>query len=209
MTLAVGLFIIAALGLYMVYQGQAKKQGAAEADLAEVQAEIPVLVADKQDLETELSGLEAELAQWQDQISQLESDLSQSISDLSQTEARFPSLVESIEYDEALFAFAQANNLEIASLGVTEPIKKNVGGITYLTTSFSLKVRGEVADILDFINTIVNDDDFQTAIIKPVSVLVPRPLTEQEKEGLTEEQIKERETPSASITMLVYSYQGE
>jgi hypothetical protein len=208
-TLGVGLFIIAAVLVYMVYQGQAKNQQEAEASLDEASDAVVVLFASKRNLEDKLSGFEEELTQWQGQIGQLEAELSQAISALGQTEARFPGSVESIEYDEALFGFARANDLEIESLGVTEPVDENVEGIIYSTTSFTLKVRGEVADILDFVNIIVTDDDFQTAILKSASIAIPRPLTELEKADLTEEEIKERETPSATITLTIYSYQGE
>ena len=209
-TLGVGLFIIAAVLVYMVYQGQAKNRQEAEDSLYEVEkVEVPALISQRQNLEAELSGLEEELAQWQGQIGQLEAELNQAISALSQTEARFPDSVESIEYDEALFGFARANDLEIESLGVTEPVDKAVKGIIYSTTSFTVKVRGEVADILDFINTIVTDDDFQTAILESASIAIPKPLTELEKADLTEEEIKERETPSATIMLTIYSYQGE
>lgn len=208
-TLGVGLFIIAAVLVYMVYQGQAKNRQEAETSLDEASDAVVVLLASKGNLEAKLSGLEEELAQWQGQIDQLEAELNQAISVLGQTEAGFPGLVESIEYDEALFSFARTNDLEVESLGATEPVDKPVEGITYSTTSFTVKVRGEVADILDFVNTIVTNDDFQTAIIEPVSMSVPRPLTELEKADLTEEEIKEKETPSATITLTIYSYQGE
>lgn len=208
-TLGVGLFIIAAVLVYMVYQGQAKDRQEAEASLDEASDTVVVLFASKRNLEDKLSGLAEELAQWQGQIGQLEAELNQAISVLGQTEAGFPGSVESIEYDEALFGFARANDLEIESLGVTEPVDENVEGIIYSTTSFTVKVRGEVADILDFVNIIVTDDDFQTAILKSASIAIPRPLTELEKADLTEEEIKERETPSATITLTIYSYRGE
>ena len=208
-TLGVGLFVIAAVMVYMVYQGQAKNRQEADASLVEARAEALVLIAQKQNLEAKLSGLAEEMAQWQGQIGQLEAELNQAILVLGQTEAGFPGLVESIEYDEALFGFARANDLEIKSLGVAEPVDKDVEGIIYSATSFTISVRGEVADILDFVNIIVTHDDFQTAILKSVGIAIPRPLTELEKADLTEEEIKERETPSATITLTIYSYRGE
>ncbi len=208
-TLGVGFFIIAAVLVYMVYQGQAKNRQEAEASLDEASDAVVVLFASKRNLEAKLSGFEEELAQWQGQIGQLEAELTQAISVLGQTEAGFPGSVESIEYDEALFGFARANDLEIESLGVTEPVDEDVEGIIYSTTSFTVKVRGEVADILDFVNIIVTDDDFKTAILESVGIVIPRPLTELEKADLTEEEIKEKEIPSATIMLTIYSYQGE
>lgn len=81
--------------------------------------------------------------------------------------------------------------------------------VTYLITTFTVKVKGEVADILEFIDTIVTHSDLTTATIELANINVPEPLTEEEKEALTEEEIEEKETPSATITLVIYAYKGE
>lgn len=207
--LAVGLFVIASIGLYMVYQGQASERQEAEDRLAQARAEVPLLLSQKMALEAELSQMESDLAQWQSQIAQLELELSQTISELGQILTRFPGLIESIEYDEMLFAFARENNLKITSLAATESADEEIEGVTYSTTSFVLSMQGEVADILDFVNTIVTDNDFRTAVMEPATIAVPKPLTELEKEGMTEEEIREKEMPSTTLTFVIYTYQGE
>lgn len=209
MVLGVGIIVIAAVGLYMVYQGQVLLQQEARDSLANAENNLQSFTDIKETSEVELIQLEGELAQWQSQISQLETELAQAELTLNQAEARFPISVESIEYDEVLFGFARDANLNITSLTASEPSDITIEGITYTTTAFTVAIRGEVADILDFINTIVTDDDFQTAILKPVTINIPDPLTEAEKENLTEDEIKEKEMPSATINLMLYTYQGE
>jgi predicted nuclease with TOPRIM domain len=170
---------------------------------------VPIRITERQDLESQLSQLEDELQGWQNELSQLETELAQAELTLNQTNARFPISVESIEYDEVLFSFAHDANLKITSLTASEPAELTLEGITYTTVFFTVAVNGEVADILDFINRVVADDDFQTAILEPVTIDIPDPLTDTEKENMTEEEIKEVEMPSATINLMLYTYQGE
>ncbi|MEE9583214.1 MAG: hypothetical protein V3W01_00950 [Dehalococcoidales bacterium] len=185
--LGVGLFVIAVLGLYLVYQGQAGKRQVARDDLTQAQAEQQTLILEKQGLESELGQLEDELAQEQSNIGQLEIEMAQAILALAQTEAGFPGSMGSIEYDEILFGFARDSNLEIVGLSASEPSDISEEDITYFTTSFTVEVRGGVADILDFINAVVTDENFKTAILKPVTIAVPEPLTGAEKDQIKEE----------------------
>ncbi len=187
--LGVGLFVIAVLGLYLVYQGQAGKRQVARDDLTQAQAEQQTLILEKQGLESELGQLEDELAQEQSNIGQLETELVQAILALAQTEAGFPGSMGSIEYDEILFGFARDSNLEIVGLSASEPSdtsEDDIEDITYATTSFTVEVRGGVADILDFIYAVVTDGNFKTAILEPVTIAVPEPLTGAEKEQIKE-----------------------
>ncbi len=209
MVLGIGIIIIAAVSLYMVYQGQGQKREEARDSLTNAEKNLQSFTDIKEATEVELSQLENELQESQSQISQLETELAQTELTLNQTGARFPISVESIEYDEVLFNFAHDANLIITSLTAGEPADITTEDITYTTTLFAVEVRGEMTDILYFINTIVADDDFQTAILEPVAITVPEPLTEMEKEDLTGDEIAEAEMPSATISLMVYTYQGE
>lgn len=210
MVLGIGIVIIGTASLYMVYQGEVQKRDEARDSLAEAQATVPIRITERNDLESQLSQLEDELVQWQNELSQLETELAQAELTLNQTGARFPISVESIEYDEFLVDFALgANELNMTSLTASEPTELTLDGITYTTTFFTVAINGEVADILNFINTIVADDDFQTAILEPITIDIPEPLTDEEKENMTEEEIEEAEMPSATINLMVYTYQGE
>jgi hypothetical protein len=209
MVLGIGVIIIAAVSLYMVYQGQVQKRQEARDSLANVEQNLQSFTNIKEATEVELIQLEDELQEWQNELSQLETELAQAKLTLDQTGARFPSSVESIEYDEVLFSFAHDANLKITSLtagepaetiteditvpaeltteDITVPMDITIEGITYATTFFTVEVKGEVADILDFVNRVVTDEGFKTAVLEPVSIEVPEPLSDAEKESIKEE----------------------
>jgi len=207
--LVTGIFIIAIGSLYWLYLQEGPKQEELNAQLSAVQAQLPNLAEQRASLESTLT--------------ELEDNLAQATSQLKTAKAAFPALVESIEVDELLFGIANDWGLEITSLTASEPRDYRVKvemeaediemeDVTYLVTSFTIDVKGEVADILNFIHTIVNHRDFDTATVELVNIVVPDPISEEEKEGLSEEEIEEAEEPempSATIKLVIYSYKGE
>lgn len=204
--LVTGVFIIAIGSVYWLYLQEGPKQTELNAQLSVVQAQLPKLAAERASLESTLTELEDKLAQVTSQ--------------LKTAKAVFPASVQSIEVDELLFGMADNWGLEITSLTASEPsdleveVEVEMEGIevediTYLVTYFAVDVDGEVTDILDFIHTIVTHRDFDTATVELVNITVPEPLTEAEKEELSEEELAEREMPSARINIDIYSYQGE
>lgn len=203
--LIVGVLVIALGSLYMLYRGQLAEQEQLNDALSLAQATVPKLAVDRANLESTLTELEDKLVQ--------------ATSRLKTAKAAFPtSSVESIEVDELLFQIADAWDLDITSLTASEPGDEDiavevedieVADVAYSVTPFTVAVKGEVTDILDFINAIVTHEDFITATVEAVNIMVPEPLTEEEKEDLTEEEIAEKEKPSATIQLVIYSYRGE
>jgi len=207
--LVIGIFVIASGSLYWLYLQEGPKQEELSGQLSTVQARIPKLAAERANLESTLTELEDKLAQVTSQ--------------LKTAKAVFPAAVESIEVDELLFGIAWDWGLEITSLTASEPSDLKVvvevetedievEDVTYLVTSFDVDVKGEVSDILNFIHAIVTHRDFDTATVEIVSIIIPDPVSEEEKAGLSEEEIEEREemdTPSATIKLVIYSYKEE
>ena len=204
--LVIGVFVIASGSLYWLYLQEGPKQEELNEQLSVVQATLPKLAAERADLESTLTGLENKLAQ--------------ATSQLKTAKAVFPDSVESIEVDELLFEIANNWGLEITSLTASEPSDKmvkvetemediEVEDVTYAVTSFTADVKGEVTDILSFIQAIVNHQDLNTATVEIVAMVIPEPVSEIEKRELSEEEIEEREKPSATITLVIYSYKGE
>ena len=183
--LGIGIFVIAFATLYMVYSRQSGEQEQLSDSLAAAQALLPRLIVEREDVE--------------DQLSQWESELAEATLSLNKSKTKFPKSVESIEYDEALFGIADGCDLEILSLTASEPRDKKVEDVTYAITSFEVKVEGEVADILDMVNTIATSEHFTSATVELVNIDIPEPATEGE----------EAEMPSATIRLVIYSYQGE
>ncbi len=182
--LGIGLFVIVAATLGWLYFKESGGQRELNDSIAEVEAALPTLVSEKEDWESQLSQLES-------QLTRLKSELTQATLLLNTAKASFPSSVESIEYDELLFNFAHGSNLRITTLIASEPGNEEVEDITYSVTSFTVDVKGEVAGILDFINTIVTSEDFTCATAELVNINIPEPLTEAEKEAIKEGLTKE------------------
>ena len=95
----------------------------------------------------------------------------------------------------------EAEDIEVEDIEVED--------INFTVTTFTVQVKGEVADILNFIHSVVNHRDFDSATVELVNIVVPEPLTLAEKGELTEDEIEEAEIPSATLTLTIYNYQGE
>jgi len=210
--LVIGVFVIAFAGLYMIYLREQRAQEPLNEALAVAQTILPKLT-------TEATKLENTLAEMEDRLAQAKSHL-------QTAKATFPTRrVESIEVDEVLFGTADSWDLEITNLTATEPGDLTVPveveaedieaedieveDINFTVTTFTVQVKGEVADILNFIHSVVNHRDFDSATVELVNIVVPEPLTLAEKGELTEDEIEEAEIPSATLTLTIYNYQGE
>ena len=203
--LVIGILVIALVTLYMVYTQQKSERDLVSEELAVAQSDLPRLAEERANLESTLA--------------EMQSKHSEAISKLETAKAVFPNSVESIEVEELLFSFANTWGLEITSLISPEPrdnkVKVEVEDIievedvTYFVTSFTVDVEGDVADILGFVNTVVTEESLNTATVELANMKVPEPLTEDEKQGMTDEQIEEEEIPSASIKLVIYGYKGE
>jgi Tfp pilus assembly protein PilO len=182
--LVIGILVIALGSLYTVYSRQVSEQQGLAASLSQAQARLPKVVSDRQ-------AAEAELTQWQDK-------LAEATSLLAKSQAQFPGSAESIEYNEVLFEIADSCDLEVMSLTASEPSEKKVEDVTYTVTTFEVEVRGEVDDILDFIHDIATREYFTGATVELVNIKVPE--AEEEEEA---------ELPTATISLVGYSYKGK
>jgi len=198
--LGAGVFVIAFGTLFMSYSRQSGEQEWLEDSLSVAQALWPQLIAEREDLE--------------DQLTQWEGELAKATSSLSSSKARFPKSVQSIEYDEALFDIADDCDLQIMKITASEPRDKKVEDITYTTTTFEVVVRSEesppstvdkfetyidetVADILDFINIIATDEEFNVGTIEVVEMKNLEPPGE-----ITGDEM----WPEATIKLIIYGF---
>jgi hypothetical protein len=196
MILGIAVFVIGAVVIFMLYQGQTDKRQEARDELESAQGTVLLLLQQKGNVETELVDKKNELVQWQDTIEQLEEQVAQLDKTLIQTQEEFPVSAESIEYDEKLFSIALNNDVELSILTASELSEVTVDGINYETASFGIEARGEVVNILTFINEIVNEDEFKTAAIDQANLSIPQPLSSEELENL-EEELRTRLTSEA------------
>jgi len=111
---------------------------------------------------------------------------------LDRSRAKFPESVESIEYGEDLFEIADDCDVVLTSLRPSKPTDK--GGATYSVSSFAVDVKGDVSDILDFVDALRAGADFQL----PWSAELTAVKINYAGEG-----------DSATINLDIYAYKGE
>ncbi len=206
--LGAGVFIIAFGSLFMLYSQQSGEQEWLEDSLFVAQAALPQLISEREDLES--------------QLTQLESQLTQATSSLSSSKARFPKSVQSIEYDEALFDIADDCDLQIMELTASEPRDEEVEDITYTTTTFEVVVRSEelppstvdkfetyidetVADMLEFINIIATDEDFNVGTIELVNMEKLEPPDAEDLED-ADKATRRDMGPEATVQLIIYGF---
>lgn len=194
--LLITVLIILIIALVSVYAGyyrpQASEQSELEDELSQDNTTFNVLAS-------QISNLESQLDQRND-------ELEVALEDLDMARERFPESVESIDYHEILFGIAADWNLEITLLTISEPDQEEVAeDIIYQVTSFSVDIKPTnpplsieennevVADMLQFVDTIAINEDFNNASIELVN------MTGLEFPG----------DPVATIQLKIYSYQGE
>jgi type II secretory pathway pseudopilin PulG len=139
--LIIGIAIFAVvLGILVrTYSQQVREREELSSDLSAQQTLAATLTADRED--------------WEDKLAQAESLLYTS-------QAKFPALVDSIEYGDDLFEIADDCNLELAALQSSKPTAKQAGAVTYWVAPFVVKVAGDLDNILDFLYAIRTGDDF-------------------------------------------------
>ena len=209
LVLIIGIFVIAVGSLYWLYMQDGREQEQLSQTLSVTQTTLPKLASERTNLEGTLTDLEDRLAQ--------------AISQLRVSKAVFPASVQSIEIDEMLFGIADNWSLEITNLTATEPNDTPVSpeiedieaedieveDVNYQLTSFTVEMKGQVSDILGFFDSVVNQRDFTTAAVELVTIVVPEPVSETERALLTADEIEDRETPTATINIVIYAYKGE
>jgi len=179
--LGIGFFVIASAVLIMFY---VRQSGDAE------QLEDNLLV--NQSLLTKLTSDRAEL---NSQLTQLYHQLDEAEAAYNQNKAKFPKSVMTIEYDEEIFFIADDYNLEVMKLTASEPREYLIEEIPFfVNTDFEVEVRGQVSNILSFINNVATGGYFDAATVELVKMEVPEP--------------GQGEQPTAIIKITVFSYEG-
>jgi len=144
--------IVAALvGLYTVYSRQAAERGQLNERLDAAETHLPVLSAQKSDLESQLA---------------------QAQSSLNASQGQYPASIESIEYGEYVFELIEKCNLQLASLSFPRPAARAVGSVTYSVVSLSLPVSGTLENIFKFIDLIRTDPRFASTQVNSVNLNV-------------------------------------
>ena len=198
-------FLIAALvALYIPYNSNKNEQTDLQQQIALARQMVLARTMSKNTIEQRIQELEADIAageeenaqlqeeldQLEEQLLQLEDEREQAIQEaialLTATEARFLSAAESIEYGELLFAMADTAQITLAQIDYSHGSTVNIEGVDYDTVSLELSVYGKKADILAYLAEIQSDDAFNTSLFDQVNILMPKLLTEDEKDYIFE-----------------------
>lgn len=174
--IGIAIFAIVLAVLFSIYSGVAGERKQLENNLSVARALLPKLTAGKGDLE--------------DQLAQAQSLLDRS-------RAKFPESVKSIEYGEDLFELADDCAVEITKLTASMPTDKEAGGATYSVSSFTVGVKGDVSDILDFVDALRADVDFQLPWSAELTAVKINYAGEEDTAG------------TATINLDIYAYKGE
>jgi len=102
----------------------------------------------------------------------LKNELAQAQSLLGTSQKKFPQAVESIEFGEYIFEIADDCNVTLDYLKFPKPSAKTEGSVTYSVVSLTLPVRGALADIFEFVNTIKTDARFASTQVNSVNLNV-------------------------------------
>ncbi len=187
--IGIAIFAIVLAVLFSIYSGLAGERKQLENNLWGAQALLPKLTAEKGDLENQLA---------------------QAQSLLDRSRAKFPEVLESIEYGEDFFKIAYGQNLyamaggcgvDLTRLTASQPTDKEAGGATYSVSSFVVVVNGDTDDILDFIDAIGTGIDYklQWSFQLPWSVDVKS----------VKMNITSGTGGTATINLDIYAYKGE
>jgi hypothetical protein len=185
-SILVTLFVIGAIILGVMYRNAYNDNKQAQQMLDSSQRQQNALIKLKTQLETQLAEAAASVAAWNDKITLLQLDLEQANQSLAQIQNKFPLSAQSIEYDEALIALAEASNLSlrVVTATETETAGLSTGDFNFYANVFTVEIRGEMSDILDFIDKIATSSIFKTGAITPVTFAIPQPLLQSTKEQM-------------------------
>jgi hypothetical protein len=115
--------------------------------LETAQARLPVLTAQKNDLQDELASAQ---------------------SSLDSSKTQYPQEIHSIEYGEHIFDIVEDSNLGLSSLSFPRPSGTTEGSVTYRVVSLTLPVSGTRDNIFDLMDTINTDPRFASTRVKSV-----------------------------------------
>jgi len=157
MILAVGIMIIASVSLYLAYAQFVSQRDALYKTIDTANTKYGQVNVDKRSLQPQLA-----------QLQQQNADL-KSAYDTARGE--FPNVtIQSIEYDEELSRLADESAVMVWVLGATDSSQQAEGNFTYVITNFSVEVKGDRTNILDFIHRLATSSYFATADINTVDL---------------------------------------
>jgi hypothetical protein len=158
--LTIGIFLIGAVIIFVLYLQQADEQDELNLSLTAANSSLPALIAESAALQIQLDALEAELAEAQ--------------AALDAVEAELPKDIQSSIYGDLLFDMAHDNDngidLDVWKFEATAPVRITLDGIIYESTTIKMHCNNDLESILRFITQIEVGLEFDTTSIDAVTI---------------------------------------
>lgn len=202
--LVLGIFIIAFGSLGLTRSQQVEKKSQLENEIAIAEARLDNLHL--KELYTQQEGLEEELNDAQSHLEVVKAALWQSI--------------ESADVTESLFQIASASGVEIISIGSSDIGEGELNGIKCSVVKLTIRVEGDLANLISYVTTL--NTDLDTGLVTSAEIGIPSDTQEEmegaaageeeeEEEGTGEDEeaeTEEEEKTTATIQLIIYSYEG-
>lgn len=159
--IAIGVFIIALIGLGVFRSQQVRQQNQLSERL--VSAEFKLNEFQTEELNYQIEELERELSQIQAQAETAKTTLSQA--------------VDSIATSAILFDIAEANGVQLTEIGSSGLTSVELNGVPCLVLPLTLKVVGDVTSLVSFITQL--NSDLTTGIVNSVEMNIPETIGEE------------------------------
>ena len=127
------------------------------------------------------------------QQEELQGQLDESIVRLTEVKDKMRRIIESDEVTEEFFEIAEFCDVEIENISSSKINTEKLQGITCSMINLSVNVSGEVSDLISFVIKLNND--FTTGNVRSTQISIS--------------ETDEGEAASASIMMVVYTYEGD
>lgn len=155
--IGVGILIAVSVILYLSYSQNVSQREALFQTIEAAQKKISQVSAEKRPLEP--------------QVAQLEQKIADLKSSYNKARGEFPNVsIQSIEYDEELSTLAEDCAITVIKLTATDSTAPS--NTTYIATDFTVEVKGDRTNLLDFIHRVRQSKYFSTASINSVSLKV-------------------------------------
>lgn len=158
--LAVGIFIIAFVGLGAVHYQQVQQENRLDDELALAQLK--------------LKGIKLEQLSYQQE--ELEKQLGQTISWSGTAKAILSQPIRSVATSETLFDTAAVYGVEVTEISSPGLASDELEGITGSVLALTVRVEGDVSDLISFIIKLNNN--LTTGVVKSVEISVPETTSE-------------------------------
>lgn len=140
--------------------------------------------------ETRLNKLQ--VTEMNQRLAELQEQLEESEARLTEAKDRMRQTVESIDVTDKFFVIAEYSGVEIMNITTSEIQSGNVESISAATINISAYVTGELDDLIDFVINL--NSGYTTGVVTAADITIPEEDDESQ--------------PSASLQMIIYSYEG-